>query len=64
MAKFPRKLQKFTAKSRSSLVGSTYAAKPLANNNEITEMCYALNYVHLYERRKNGWQFYPIARRK
>ncbi len=30
---------------------------PLAKNKETEQMCYALNYVHLYERRKGIWQF-------
>ena len=30
---------------------------PLAKNKETEQMCYALNYVHLYERRKGVWQF-------
>lgn len=30
---------------------------PLAKNNETEQMCYALNYVHLFERRKGLWQF-------
>jgi hypothetical protein len=31
--------------------------QPLAKNKETEQMCYALNYVHLYERRKGLWQF-------
>ena len=30
---------------------------PLARNKETEQMCYALNYVHLYERRKGVWRF-------
>jgi len=31
--------------------------QPLAKNQETLQMCYALNYVHLYVRRKERWQF-------
>ena len=31
--------------------------QPLAKNKETEQMCYALHYVHLFERRKNLWQF-------
>lgn len=31
--------------------------QPLAKNNESEQMCYALNYAHLYEQRKGRWQF-------
>ncbi len=31
--------------------------QPLEKNNETEQMCYALNYVHLYEWRKGRWQF-------
>lgn len=31
--------------------------QPLARNKETEQMCYALNYVHLYVRRKDNWQF-------
>ncbi len=30
---------------------------PWAKNKETEEMCYALHYVHLYERRQGLWQF-------
>lgn len=30
---------------------------PSERNKETEQMCYALNYVHLYERRKGIWQF-------
>lgn len=30
--------------------------RPNAKNNETSEMCYALNFVHLFERRKKRWQ--------
>ena len=31
--------------------------QPLAKNKETEQMCYALHYVHLFERRKGLWQF-------
>lgn len=30
--------------------------RPNAKNNETAEMCYALNFVHLFERKKKRWQ--------
>jgi ketosteroid isomerase-like protein len=30
--------------------------QPIAKNNETEQMCYALNYLHVYERRKGVWQ--------
>jgi hypothetical protein len=36
---------------------SSQVAEMLARNKETEQMCYALNYVHLYERRKGVWRF-------
>lgn len=30
--------------------------QPVAKNNETEQICYALNFIHLFERRKKRWQ--------